>query len=135
MTSVCMSNTVLLRRPTYANLHKWPESEAEFVKTVMSSGKGRDTSSPTGGGFDDSISWGQMYLRSYTFSRKEEGVKDKTIKYLRACAKNVTNLKGRVRIDLNMLKNVSYGAFFSVFHRLLSCSSKVDEAHHHGPLF
>ncbi|KAK4255005.1 hypothetical protein QN277_008068 [Acacia crassicarpa] len=135
MAYACVSNTGVVtgRRPTYVDLHKWPESEAEFVKMVTS-GKGRDSTSSPAKGFD-SISCRQMYLRSYTFSRKEEGVKDKTIKYMRLCAKNVTKLKGRVvRIDFSMLKRVNHvscAAFFSVFHRFLSCSSKVDEAHHH----
>lgn len=96
---------------------------------IMSSGKEMDTTISPSRGFD-SISSRQIYLRSYTFSRKEKGVKNKTVKYLRVCAKNVTNLKGRVvRIEFNMLRrvnNVSWAAFFSVFHRLLSCSSKDD---------
>ncbi|KAF7805526.1 uncharacterized protein G2W53_037687 [Senna tora] len=137
MASVCLSNAGDdTRRLTYVELHRWPESEAEFVKRV-SYNKGSIPGSPTR--VVDSISCRQVYLRSYTFSRKEEGVKDKTLKCLGklkqrvvVCATNVSNLnlKDRFRIELFMLtraKNASCAAFFSVFHRLLSCSSnKVD---------
>lgn len=102
MSSGCMSSSSALGcidargpvRATYMNLYKWPESDAEFVKSVS---RGR-----TGGGdchklwgvpprrchhqyqqprVVDSYSCRQMYLRSYTFSRKES-VPERTRKCL-----------------------------------------------------
>lgn len=129
MASVYMSedmNDTRLRlcRPTY----QWPESEAKFVKMVTSSNNGRVITTSR-----------QMYLRSYTFSRKEErSVKDKTFKCLGSlkqrlvCATQThvsSNLKVvRFRIEFLMItfsraKDASRAAFFSVFHPLLSCAS------------
>lgn len=51
---------------TYANLYKWPVAEVEFVRSLSSGCSNRSTL------VVDSISYRQMYLRSYTFSRKEE---------------------------------------------------------------
>ncbi|KAM6593460.1 hypothetical protein CsatA_001163 [Cannabis sativa] len=90
MTSVCISNCVndardpcvpVRLRATYVNLYKWPESDAEFVRSV-SSLRGCRPGSHVRYGHPrvvDSISCRQMYLRSYTFSRKET-VPEKTQK-------------------------------------------------------
>ncbi|KAJ4890489.1 hypothetical protein Rs2_30237 [Raphanus sativus] len=51
---------------TYANLHKWPVAEVDFVRSLSSGCSNRSTS------VVDSISYRQMYLRSYTFSREED---------------------------------------------------------------
>ncbi|CAA7058254.1 unnamed protein product [Microthlaspi erraticum] len=51
---------------TYANLHKWPMAEAEFLRSISQGGSQRRTT------VVDSISCRQMYLRSYTFSSNEE---------------------------------------------------------------
>uniref|UniRef100_A0A1J3EX10 Uncharacterized protein n=2 Tax=Noccaea caerulescens TaxID=107243 RepID=A0A1J3EX10_NOCCA len=73
MNSVCISSCIndardtrVPVRATYVNLYKWPESDAEFVRSVR-----------RGGGVPaarvvDSISCRQMYLRSYTFSREDD---------------------------------------------------------------
>ncbi|KAK9154204.1 hypothetical protein Sjap_001684 [Stephania japonica] len=78
MTSVCMSRCAtdarVPMRATYINLYKWPESDAEFVQSVANGGGG-------GARVVDSISCRQIYLRSYTFSRKES-VPEKTKKCL-----------------------------------------------------
>ncbi|XP_062115086.1 uncharacterized protein LOC133829276 [Humulus lupulus] len=81
MTSVCISNCVndardprvpVRLRATYVNLYKWPESDAEFVRSVSSSGCRPGSHVRYGHPrVVDSISCRQMYLRSYTFSRKE----------------------------------------------------------------
>ncbi|KAF2288773.1 hypothetical protein GH714_012784 [Hevea brasiliensis] len=74
MSSVCISNCVndardprVPVRATYVNLYKWPESDAEFIKSVHRVGQGFQGQPRV----VDSISCRQMYLRSYTFSRKE----------------------------------------------------------------
>ncbi|CAL9184885.1 unnamed protein product [Musa hybrid cultivar] len=67
-------------RPTYVNLYRWPESDAEFVKSMtggrdervgddnLVDGRRRWSPSPR---VVDSYSCRQMYLRSYTFSKEE----------------------------------------------------------------
>ncbi|MQL93696.1 hypothetical protein Taro_026344 [Colocasia esculenta] len=66
-------------RATYMNLYRWPESDAEFVKSVSSGEQRRRTQrqyqyqyrSHAHPMVVDSYSCRQMYLRSYTFSKKE----------------------------------------------------------------
>lgn len=84
-------------RATYVNLYKWPESDAEFVKSIT--GKGRSIGSGYENNYHvdnyvdcrrrkfgastsvvvDSYSCRQMYLRSYKFSKKES-VPEKTMR-------------------------------------------------------
>ncbi|XP_020087273.1 uncharacterized protein LOC109709438 [Ananas comosus] len=84
-------------RATYVNLYKWPESDAEFVKSIAgkrsSSGSGygnnyhvnnyvdcrRRKFGPSTNVVVDSYSCRQMYLRSYKFSKKES-VPEKTMR-------------------------------------------------------
>ena len=99
-------------RASYVSLYKWPESDAEFVKSVAMArrqgGGGGGQESPgasasyysysgsasmrRGGGYSgelaagyasplvvDSYSCRQMYLRSYTFSKKKETVPERTM--------------------------------------------------------
>ncbi|KAJ4882304.1 Uncharacterized protein Rs2_32397 [Raphanus sativus] len=72
MNSVCISSCIddardtRVPRTTYVNLYKWPESDAEFVRSVRRGG-GVPTARVV-----DSISCRQMYLRSYTFSREDD---------------------------------------------------------------
>lgn len=84
MSSVCKSSVGCVDarvpvRATYVNLYKWPESDAEFVKWVA--GRRREEGDNSADGrrkwpgpsprVVDSYSCRQMYLRSYTFSKKE----------------------------------------------------------------
>nr|CAB3460017.1 unnamed protein product [Digitaria exilis] len=103
-------------RASYVSLYKWPESDAEFVKSVAMARRGGGQESPGasasyyyssyngsasmrhrggvagGGGYSgelapgycsprvvDSYSCRQMYLRSYTFSKKKETVPERTM--------------------------------------------------------
>ncbi|XP_040380568.1 uncharacterized protein LOC102717802 [Oryza brachyantha] len=92
-------------RASYVNLYKWPESDAEFVRSVaMARRQGEPPESPAvahhgyycngsgsmrrGGGVGegycsprvvDSYSCRQIYLRSYTFSKKKETVPERTM--------------------------------------------------------
>ncbi|KAH0995642.1 hypothetical protein GBA52_019506 [Prunus armeniaca] len=126
MTSVCISNCVndardprVPMRATYVNLYKWPESDAEFVRSVSSNGRRS----------------GQMYLRSYTFSRKET-VPEKTQKcFGRVKEKMVNNKKGkakggRKRSNKCLASQESEGTVICcsvrIFQRFLSCSASVD---------
>ncbi|KAL6865411.1 hypothetical protein ACP4OV_016562 [Aristida adscensionis] len=100
-------------RASYVSLYKWPESDAEFVRSVamarrQGGGGGESPASASyyygGGGYNgsssmrraggasgelaagyasprvvDSYSCRQMYLRSYTFSKKKETVPERTM--------------------------------------------------------
>ncbi|TKY48466.1 hypothetical protein E2542_SST25885 [Spatholobus suberectus] len=135
MASVCISDCVndtrLPVRPTFVNLYKWPESDVEFVKTVNSNNRVGSQAHPRG---IDSLSCRQMYLRSYKFSKKKVGVPEKTLKCFNrlkesvVCATNKLNLKGTYKV-LGRAKDATYAAF-SIFHRFLPCSAKVDVLHH-----
>ncbi|KAK8659917.1 hypothetical protein V6N13_030107 [Hibiscus sabdariffa] len=86
-------------RTTYLNLYKWPESDAEFVR-----------SGATGRGVNPSVWCRQIYLRSYRFCRRES-VAEKTVKFfgrvkerIRAHGKSIRNRKcvvwGKIKVAL-----------------------------------
>ncbi|XP_022753848.1 uncharacterized protein LOC111302176 [Durio zibethinus] len=130
MASTCISNCVndtrVPVRPTYMNLYKWPESDAEFVRSLSSDGSSRG--SRTHPSVVDSISCRQMYLRSYTFHRKEtepektkcfgRGKNEKAGKSPRRKNKSKTNPKKNCVV------------LRTVWRRLLTCTTKVDVADH-----
>ncbi|XWS43669.1 hypothetical protein CRYUN_Cryun16bG0123100 [Craigia yunnanensis] len=132
MSSVCISSCLndardprVPVRATYVNLYKWPESDAEFVRSRRS---GAMHCQPR---VVDSISCRQMYLRSYTFSRKET-VPEKTVKCfgrvkekVGAQGKRKSSQKRRVRRKCLVWRKVKV-TLFSFFNRLLSCSATVD---------
>ncbi|KAI4341811.1 hypothetical protein MLD38_026491 [Melastoma candidum] len=151
MSSVCISTCLKdarlpVVRATYVNLYKWPESDAEFVRSVSSNSRAR------GSGVCgcpprvvDSISCRQMYLRSYPFSREEDHRRpqsDVTRCFGRArgrARKEEEGTRGDKRREgrgrgrrgkrcagLRRVKEVSWGALFRIFHGLLSCSASVD---------
>jgi hypothetical protein len=137
-------------RATYVNLYKWPESDAEFVRSVSS----KERRSGAAGvphwhhhhhnhpRVVDSISCRQMYLRSYTFTRKET-VPEKTQKcFGRVKEKMVINNDERKNkrkkkngkrskcLVLRKVKEFSSAALFKIFQRLLSCSASIDVVNH-----
>ncbi|EOY34192.1 hypothetical protein QUC31_018551 [Theobroma cacao] len=142
MASTCISNCIndtrVPVRPTYVNLYKWPESDAEFVRSLSSEGR-------RGGGCHahprvvDSISCRQMYLRSYTFHRNETEpektkcfgrAKKEKVKSPRRKRKSKTVAKKKKCMVLRRAKEVSCAALLAMFRRLLSCTTKVDVADH-----
>ncbi|CAI9770530.1 unnamed protein product [Fraxinus pennsylvanica] len=155
MASTCISNCIndarVPVRATYVNLYKWPESDAEFVRSVSSN---THRNGPSGGASAygrprvvDSISCRQLYLRSYTFSREEDHKDDeKTIKCLgrgkeKQTMDNKRKRKSRGRggdrgsrsdggrrkcKGFRRVKAVSCAALVSIFRRLLSCTTEVD---------
>ncbi|KAK7396527.1 hypothetical protein VNO78_17597 [Psophocarpus tetragonolobus] len=134
MSSVCISNCIndarVPVRASYVNLYKWPESDAEFVRSVSCN---REKGSQVYGHprVVDSISCRQMYLRSYTFSREEENEPHKTQKcFGRLKTKNNTTTKPEPRKTKCLLwskaKEVSCSALSRIFRRVLSCSASVD---------
>lgn len=73
MASKCIDNCVniesdvhsLPKVTIYTNLHKWPMAEVEFVKSISHGNSQHRTM------VMNNITCRQMYLRSYTFTRKE----------------------------------------------------------------
>ncbi|KAL2345001.1 hypothetical protein Fmac_006286 [Flemingia macrophylla] len=143
MSSVCISNCIndarvgVPVRATYVNLYKWPESDAEFVRSVSCN---REKGSQMYGHprVVDSISCRQMYLRSYTFSREEDNVRDNTHKcFPMKMNKNKNKKNGgadpqprRTKCLLwSKAKELSCSAFSRIFRRVLSCSASVDVVH------
>ncbi|CAA0400243.1 unnamed protein product [Arabidopsis thaliana] len=156
MNSVCISSCindahdprVPVRpvRASYVNLYKWPESDAEFVRSVR-----------RGGGLPatrvvDSISCRQMYLRSYTFSREDDESKSEKVS-----SGTQTSCLGRVkgtassrrkskeengiiivestkprrrgekrRVSRKNKQEQACSVILRIFRRLLSCAATVD---------
>ncbi|KAL2514431.1 hypothetical protein Fot_28402 [Forsythia ovata] len=142
MSKICISNCVndarILVRATYVNLYKWPESDAEFVKSVGADdvhGGSRLRSRVV-----DSISCRQMYLRSYTFSRKET-VPERTKKCFGRVRQRVAAGRGkkrksrqlrrrRRRLVMRRVKEFSCATLCAIFRRLLACTATVDVVDH-----
>ncbi|CAA2984645.1 Hypothetical predicted protein [Olea europaea subsp. europaea] len=143
MSKICISNCVndarIPVRATYVNLYKWPESDAEFVKSVGANdvhGGSRLRSRVV-----DSISCRQLYLRSYTFSRKET-VPERTKKCFGRVKERVSGRgkkrkvrprrrrRNRRRLVVRKVKELSCAALCAIFRRLLSCTATVDVVDH-----
>lgn len=153
MSSVCISNCVrdthAPLRATYVNLYKWPESDAEFMRSMSFSGD------RSGGGSSDSSRWAaataprvvdsiscrQMYLRSYPFSREKEATERKAMCFGgggRRRGRGGERDGGRDRRERDRSKeqcgrtrprnveDTSWAALFRIFPRLLSCSASID---------
>ncbi|OVA18236.1 hypothetical protein BVC80_1835g668 [Macleaya cordata] len=145
MSSVCISSCVndarLPIRATYINVYKWPESDAEFVKSVSAANVHKGAHRENCPRVVDSISCRQLYLRSYTFSKKET-VQEKTKKcFGRVKEKVVHRRNKREKISVNgngnrkyvvmrKVKEISVAALVSIFHRLLTCTASVDVVDH-----
>ncbi|KAF8006347.1 hypothetical protein BT93_K0594 [Corymbia citriodora subsp. variegata] len=150
MSSVCISSCLddarALQAPvraTYVNLYKWPESDAEFVRSVSSNGRAGDHGG-SGRTVDhrmirtrvvDSISCRQMYLRSYPLSREEDASPDnetpcfgrhRRAKGGKGDKKRKERRRRRKCEALKKVREASWTALFRIFHRLLSCSASVD---------
>uniref|UniRef100_A0A7C8ZWC6 Uncharacterized protein n=1 Tax=Opuntia streptacantha TaxID=393608 RepID=A0A7C8ZWC6_OPUST len=148
MSSVCISNCVEDTRipgrvrATYVNLYKWPESDAEFVRSVSFRGPGQPRPKVV-----ESISCRQMYLRSYTFTRKESvnertkkcigRVKERVLVNGRSSSKRSSSSwcgsetgynkeKNKVKNSNIGLKEVPCAALKALFRKLLFCSASVD---------
>ncbi|KAL7115630.1 hypothetical protein ACP275_04G194200 [Erythranthe tilingii] len=106
---------------TYFNVvYKWPESDAEFMKSLISGGC--ESIGDDGGGVggcgrdrkkaaDEYVACRRVFLRSYTFSREE----DYTYDWL-----GYPKYKRKRRSDGGCRSNKSFN---SVLRRMLSCGS------------
>ncbi|KAL3750724.1 hypothetical protein ACJRO7_011680 [Eucalyptus globulus] len=104
--------------PAYMSLREGPERDGDHFPA----GRG-GRSHPR---VVDGISCRQMYLRSYTFSRKES-VPERTKKCLARVKKRVF----RGKLVVRRAKEVSCSALLAIFQRLLSCTAKIDVADYH----
>ncbi|XP_057543448.1 uncharacterized protein LOC130821674 [Amaranthus tricolor] len=140
MSSICISNCIedtrvpTRVRATYVNLYKWPESDAEFVRSVSFRGPGHPRPKVV-----ESVSCRQIYLKSYTFTRKES-VNEKTKKCIGRVKERVVNGSSSKKRSSNESKNelnkekksiknvkeVSCSTLKSIFRKLLFCSASVD---------
>nr|XP_043611199.1 uncharacterized protein LOC122582828 [Erigeron canadensis] len=153
MNSSCMSTCIaddarVPVRATYVNLYKWPDSDREFVRSVSKNSNGENGDSHGHPRVVDSISCRQLYLKSYTFSRKES-LNERTKKCIgRVKEKASSSVHGKQRKSsssensegrndqrrrrkkctavMNKAKEASYAALASIFRRLLSCTTKID---------
>ncbi|KAM7502001.1 hypothetical protein LguiB_000905 [Lonicera macranthoides] len=144
MASTCLSNCTdvdprIPVRATYINLYKWPESDAEFVRSVSCNGRqGQQNGPACHPRVVDSISCRQLYLRSYTFSRKESmpertkkcfgRVRERVVVRRKKRELPASGGSGRRKkcVMIRKAKEVYCAAMASIFRRLLSCTTKVD---------
>ncbi|KAJ4781338.1 hypothetical protein LUZ62_065595 [Rhynchospora pubera] len=155
-------------RATYMNLYKWPESDAEFVRSLavkkvhpheghhqLDTHYSRNEKRKHGPNpvVVDSYSCRQIYLRSYTFSKKET-VPEKTVKCLGRVrdkmalfpflqqsdenfdcrsSKSVSSkrLKKRKKkkkgcVTAKNVRDATCNVVWLIFHRLLKCAASVD---------
>lgn len=66
--------SIIPMKATFSSLYKWPESDCEFIESIVLRGsEGRSRSMHGGVGTAvDGISCRQLYLRSYTFSTEDD---------------------------------------------------------------
>ncbi|KAK1373658.1 Double-stranded RNA-binding protein 2-like [Heracleum sosnowskyi] len=129
--SDCYDDDWIPVRATYENLYKWPGSDAEFVRSFTTNGRLDGASQPR---VVDSMSCRQIYLRSYTFSRKES-MPQKAKKCASRIKRSVSvrgldrKVSGRAHgsvVVIRRAKEISCTAMNGFFRRLLSCTTKVD---------
>lgn len=145
MSSVCISRCLsdateplVPVRATYVNLYKWPESDAEFLRSRSSGATAHGRPSRV----VDRFSCRQMYLRSYRFSRKES-VREKTVKcFGRVKEKLGGDGKRRKSLRIRRRRRRTCLVWRKIrivllrfFNRLLSCSATVDVADQRNAFF
>ncbi|KAI5666118.1 hypothetical protein M9H77_15971 [Catharanthus roseus] len=168
MASTCISNCVkdaaavrVPVRATYVNLYKWPESDVEFIRSLSSNdhNKRRNINGSSAAAVYghpkvvDSISCRQLYLRSYTFSRADDGdgdgddddqsssIDDRTAKKNSRTRRRRRRRKSRSSSSssrdrdggrrkctrgFRRVKTASCAALAAIFRRLLYCTTKID---------
>ncbi|EEF29562.1 uncharacterized protein LOC8278046 [Ricinus communis] len=120
----CTIDTPVPLRSPYINLHGWPEPNRCRRSLGVHGTQARVV---------DSRSCRQMYLRSYTFSRKES-FEEKTKKRFGKVRERINRGISRKRSSSDgereySLRRVPCAALLSMFRRLMvSCTTKVDIA-------
>lgn len=115
-------------RFSFLSLYQWPDSDAEFVRIL---GMKEDNHKKPMRAYNESMyACRQMYLRSYTFSKKET-VAEKTKKCYEGAKRKMKSLRPkRVVSLLRKLKARTLKAFYAlmtaVFHGLLACTTSID---------
>ncbi|PKU70634.1 hypothetical protein MA16_Dca008751 [Dendrobium catenatum] len=152
MAALC-ADAHLQIRPGFANLYKSAESDAEFVRSLITGAAvgssainniNRRRLGPNLAPVVDSYACRQKFLRSYTFSKKET-VPEKTAKCFGKVRQRVADLPcvhcGEKLSGFSMLspgegyktkkvpkKRKGRSVLWRIFHRLLSCMSSFDVA-------
>lgn len=136
MNSSCVAGCLDAQAPiraTFRSIHRWPDSEAEFVR-IMSF---RETDCPKEHKEFDGYTSRQMFLRSYTFSRKET-VPQKTKKCFGKVKEKMSSMvvpkkKKKAKKNASVIRKIRdkivdsyYAAMTAIFHRLLACTTSVD---------
>ncbi|KAK6163251.1 hypothetical protein DH2020_000115 [Rehmannia glutinosa] len=108
-------------RATYSNMYKWPESDAEFMKSMIS-GEGKLVDGE-GNKVVDSLSSRQLYLKSYTFSTENDHyIKIKCL--LRLANRTAEAVKRKRRSSCGGDRRKSGDS--NIFRRMLACTFKLD---------
>ncbi|KAL0436518.1 UNVERIFIED_CONTAM: hypothetical protein Sradi_0359700 [Sesamum radiatum] len=118
MASNCVNGSPSPARYTFAVLHKWPESDAEFIKSRTSGDLGKGDAHPC-----RVMKWfacRQLYLRSYVFSREEDSAAVKCFGMVKDKVAAADKRKRKCGVDGERKS----GGF--VFRWLISCTSKID---------
>ncbi|KAL9246010.1 hypothetical protein vseg_019594 [Gypsophila vaccaria] len=92
MNTNCVKNCIIdAETPIKVNffsIYEWPHSDAEFLKEIAKKNDGKDYTisipslSPSSS-YHETFAYRQRYLRSYTFSKKEESAAEKTRNWFR----------------------------------------------------
>jgi hypothetical protein len=117
-------------RFSFLSLYQWPDSDAEFVRILGMKEDHRLIKKPMRAYNESIYACRQMYLRSYTFSKKET-VAEKTKKCYERAKRKIKILRPkRIMSLLRKLRARSLEAFYAflsaVFHWLLACTTSVD---------
>eukprot|EP01018_Ginkgo_biloba_P020189 Gb_23079 [translate_table: standard] len=131
MNSSCVAGCLDAQEPiraTFLSLNRWPDSDAEFVR-ILSFKEDR----PKRPREYDCYASRQMYLRSYTFSRRET-VPDKTKKCIgkvKDTMSKIANPKRKKHLSLvrkirEKFVSTYHAALAAIFHHLLACTTSVD---------
>lgn len=123
----CVNDTNLpLKRTTFLNLNKWPESDAEFIKSIMSSKKGNDHQNQEK---KDGIYYRQIFLRSYPISKKET-VSEKTKKCFDKVKEKIIYRRKKKDVNVNGGHSNRRKCTSRRKVKELSCSAAVDVEDH-----
>ncbi|CAN6447984.1 unnamed protein product [Victoria cruziana] len=134
--SGCLQDVEAPIRVSFMKLYQWPQSDAEFVRLIgMRQEKSTGSNSRASWRGHESYASRQMYLRSYTFCKKEETVAGKTRKWLSDKKTKVAKERRKSgpmevvavvkRVNDKSLSGVC-SLFETVFECLFSCMARVD---------
>ncbi|KAK9678213.1 hypothetical protein RND81_11G196600 [Saponaria officinalis] len=133
----CLIDTEIPIKFNFINIYQWPHSDAEFLKEMAKRNAGKNNTvliSPSlspSSSYRDTFACRQRYLRSYTFSKKEEGTVKRTGNWFRVRFFTKNDRKGvnfkKKSSKEKQVKRITWGGFLDIkIGFLLSCLVKVD---------